>query len=63
MNKKKINATKSTDAGRMAEGKSILSVSIDKKLKTSLSTYCAQKRLKISPIIQDLIAQYMESVK
>jgi hypothetical protein len=57
-----IDADRATRAGKKTQGKDTMSVSLDRDLKEAFTSHCDSNDLKVSPIVEDLIAQYMEAV-
>lgn len=58
-----IDSNRATRAGKKSLGKDTMSISVDKGIKDEFTRYCEDNQLKISPIVEDLIAQYLEEVK
>lgn len=58
-----IDFDRATKAGKRSTNKGTMSISIDRELQETFSKYCEENDLKASPVIEDLISQYMEAVR
>lgn len=58
-----IDADRATEAGKKGDNKTTMSVSMDPALKDEFIAHCKKNKLKFSPIVEDLVEQYMEAIR
>lgn len=58
-----IDSDRATEKGVKTTNKVNLSISIDPALRRDFVKYCKSHKLKYAPIVEDLIAQYLEERK